>query len=104
MILDCRLEILPYARFGATFRIRNLQSTTLNLKLLLMLSPRVKSQSSPGRRTVSGKYFLPPASATINVCPNSLRFYRMKSLLPAVRRRKHAPSNFSLRSFTYENS
>jgi hypothetical protein len=30
---------------------------------------------------------------TLNVCPNSPPFYRMKSLLPAVRRRKQDPSD-----------
>src|ERR1700719_4748736 len=35
----------------------------------------------------------------LNVCPNSPPFYRMKSLLPAVRRRKQDPSDFEPTSF-----
>ena len=39
------------------------------------------------------------AQQPAQVCPNLAPFYRIKSLLPAVRRRKQGPSDFWLTSF-----
>jgi hypothetical protein len=81
-----------------------LQSEIFNLKLLCWMFSRTESRSPrPEDVLFRENISFRPASPAVNVCPNSLPFYRMKSLLPAVRRRKHAPSNFSLTSFTYEN-
>jgi len=38
------------------------------------------------------------------VCPKPLPFYKIMSLLPAVRRRKQGPSDSLLKSHHYENS